>query len=793
MTKLNTAISDINCEPNSFNIRVSFAPIQALLGKSTFHFVTHKDCVEGRQNYRGQVPKESAPFILSEFKGETPSIKAQFDGNRHGGIVTFSKKGIPDFSKFYIQLNQTFGPYEESDSVSISKGLSIPPFEEVVTLIPCYNVAKFCREVIEETLPLSKNIIIVDDGSTDETPSILKELAQKHPEQIHLISFKGNKGKGHALLAGFKYASGHLDFEVLVAIDSDSQHRPPDIPRLAQAVLDGEDFVIGARCFSQMPFRSRFANNFITMLLQRIFSHAPHDTQSGFRAFSKGLLKKLIARVEGGQYEMEFDCLLYALLKGYRVRSLPISTIYVDKNASSHFAVLIDSIKIIKVLLHYGSQKNKKNKVLFIELNEFNYELLDTASRHLDLKNIQKILALNATQTHTDDLYGSDYLEPWVQWVSLHTGSPSSEHKIKHLGDVPHLDNEQIWEKLSKSNITSGIWGAMNASKAQAENCLFFLPDPWTASEGAYPSELEPLLDLLRYSTKNYLNTSNLKLVQKLGRFILFLTRVGLLNSFRKEIPNLVRHIKKFKGESFAYISLFDYLSTLLFLKMKQKHNPDFSLIFLNRLAHMQHHHWKSEGYKSSPRFKYTLEYIDRAFKAILDHLQPEDTLIVANALSQKNTNQDKPWILYRQKDQKMFLEEMGLSFSKVEPHMTHDAHLFFKDSEDCQKAQKVLKEATIEEHPFFHVESYKENPLKLFYKIIFTDKVSEEAQITIAGKQYRFFDLFQSIIQRTGKHVQTALMLSNRDCFPKKMHNHEIFNCISQVFNSSEVESLSQ
>ncbi len=427
-------------------------------------------------------------------------------------------------------------------------------------------------------------------------------------------------------------------------------------------------------------------------------------------------------------------------------------------------------------------KRTEKNRVLFIELNEFNYELLDTASRHLNLKHIQKILALNATQTHTDDLYESDYLEPWVQWVSLHTGSSSQEHKIKHLGDVPHLDNEQIWEKLSKEGVTSGIWGAMNASKAQAENCLFFLPDPWTASEGAYPSELEPLLDLLRYSTKNYLNASHLKLIQKIGRFLLFLTKAGALNSFRKEIPNLVKHIKKFKGESFAYISLFDYLSTLLFLKMKQKYNPHFSSIFLNSLAHMQHHHWKCEDYKSSPRFKYALEYLDRAFKAILDHLQPEDTLIIANALSQKNTNQDKPWILYRQKDQQLFLQEVGLTFSKVESHMTHDAHLFFKDAEACQKAEKVLKEATIEGSPLFDVESYKEDPLKLFYKILFTDKVSKEAQITVDGKNHYFFDLFQSIIERTGKHVQTGLMLSNQDCFPKEIKNHEIFDCISQL-----------
>src|SRR3990167_7265173 len=108
-------------------------------------------------------------------------------------------------------------------------------------------------------------------------------------------------------------------------------------------------------------------------------------------------------------------------------------------------------------------------KVLLLELNEFNAELLKRAADELNLRNIQKLCALHQTQLSTRDTYESDFLEPWVQWVYIHTGKSSQEHQIKHLGDVPHLETEQIWESLSKKGVSSGIWGAMNANRGQSE------------------------------------------------------------------------------------------------------------------------------------------------------------------------------------------------------------------------------------------------------------------------------------------------------------------------------------
>jgi hypothetical protein len=86
-----------------------------------------------------------------------------------------------------------------------------------------------------------------------------------------------------------------------------------------------------------------------------------------------------------------------------------------------------------------------------------------------------------------------------VQWVSVHTGVPSSQHGVKNLGDVPNLAEDQIWERWSRRGLSSIVWGVMNGDRRKAENCRIFIPDPWTFSESAYPRNFQGLIALPRY------------------------------------------------------------------------------------------------------------------------------------------------------------------------------------------------------------------------------------------------------------------------------------------------------
>ena len=410
-----------------------------------------------------------------------------------------------------------------------------------------------------------------------------------------------------------------------------------------------------------------------------------------------------------------------------------------------------------------------------IEINEFNTALFRAAVAKMPLPNIERMLAFPETVTTTDDRTESGYLEPWVQWVSVHTGAPASEHKIKNLGDVPNLEHKQIWETLGTRGVTSGIWGVMNGGMRDAKNCRFFLPDPWTFSEQGFPAELNGLLDLPRYLSKNYLVLSKQAISLKTARLLWFLVSSGAVLDFLAELPRLIASCLQFGPKHFVFICFFDCLSTRIFLRYKLRFTPAFSLIFLNSIAHLQHHYWTEGTEHLTSPLRFGLAAMDRIMGMLFDNAGEGDGLIILNALSQMNTNHEAPWILFRQKDPAAFLRTVKIPFERVEQMMTNDAHVFFESAELCRSAVKALAAASIDGRPAFHVEADEKNPLKLFYRVDFTDPVTDGTQILVNGRDLKFLDVFESIVIRTGRHVPTASLFARGVDVPPKMKNHEL------------------
>ncbi len=418
-----------------------------------------------------------------------------------------------------------------------------------------------------------------------------------------------------------------------------------------------------------------------------------------------------------------------------------------------------------------GGSKN----ILGIELNEFNVPLLTAATKQHSLPAIAKVLAFPQTQYRTDDRYHSGYLEPWVQWVTIHAGVPSSKHQIKHLGDVPALGFAQCWETLSKAGITSGVWGVMNGARRQSEHVKFFLPDPWTFSELGYPSELNNLLDLPRYLSKNYKNLSKKTILYKAIKILKFIATSNTCSKILFETTKLLFFLARFGNKHFVYISYFDLISTLLFIQYKQKYNPRCSFIFLNSLAHLQHHHWRQGTTTSTPEILHGLQMIDKIL-TLLFNTFGQDAIIVHNGLSQMNTNHEKPWVLYRQKDPENFLQALNLKAIRVEQHMTHDGHAFFATPEDCQHAFEQLTHLTLLGKPLFHIEKNPHDAHKLFYMLSFTDdlEISDQVQFEFNGKKIPFFQYFDKIVTRTGRHTPIGTIFSNIIEFPDNIYNHD-------------------
>lgn len=199
----------------------------------------------------------------------------------------------------------------------------------VVAIIPCHNTESHIAEVVTKCLPHVAQVIVVDDGSTDDTA----EVARKAGAQV--IRHGRNMGYGAAIKIGFREAQIKGN-DIIVTIDGDGQNNPSEIPLLLEPILGGEaDLVIGSRFRSNnhnMPRYRKFGIGVITWLWNVLSKVKVSDSQSGFRAYSKTLLKDLVLSENGMCISIEI--LEKTGRKGARIMEIPVSCHYTHSSIS---------------------------------------------------------------------------------------------------------------------------------------------------------------------------------------------------------------------------------------------------------------------------------------------------------------------------------------------------------------------------------------------------------------------------------------------------------------------------
>ena len=226
---------------------------------------------------------------------------------------------------------------------------------KVAVVIPCYNTGQACVEVITRARAAADAVLVVDDGSTDDTSEHIRAAGSPS------LRLPVNAGKGVALKAGIeevlKGRQGQLGdaFDFILTVDGDGQHNPADIPRfVALAVREHADFVIGVRNVRVMPPKSKIGNYFSRLVFFLGTGRYVPDTQSGFRLFSRSLAEALLTAVSWRRYETEAEILTKAVSLGYTVATVEIPTIYFDQNRRTHFDPLWDSMRVVAVLSRYA-------------------------------------------------------------------------------------------------------------------------------------------------------------------------------------------------------------------------------------------------------------------------------------------------------------------------------------------------------------------------------------------------------------------------------------------------------
>lgn len=224
----------------------------------------------------------------------------------------------------------------------------------MIILIPAYEPGARLVALVRDLRTTSPGLetVVVDDGSG---PAYAPVFAEAAALGAIVLAHRTNRGKGYALKRGFAFIAEHFPGQAVVCADSDGQHLVGDILRVAAGVeREGDAIVLGARQFTgRVPARSRLGNEATRLALAVATGLRLRDTQTGLRGYPAAVLPWL-GTVPGDRFEYEMTALLRAHRDRRRIVEVPIQTVYLEHNASSHFRPLADSVRVYAPLLRFA-------------------------------------------------------------------------------------------------------------------------------------------------------------------------------------------------------------------------------------------------------------------------------------------------------------------------------------------------------------------------------------------------------------------------------------------------------
>ncbi|MDR2385002.1 MAG: glycosyltransferase family 2 protein [Tannerella sp.] len=242
--------------------------------------------------------------------------------------------------------------FRESVSVDAEGCAPVVDLEERISglklcvIVPVFNNAGTLAAVINDVLRHTSHLIVVDDGSTDDTGRILKTC---YSSSLYTITCKTNKGKGYALKCGFDRAE-KLGYRYAISMDADGQHRASDIVAFVDIIEKTPDVFIAGRRITEgeMPAGNSFANRLSNFWVNVLTWNRLYDTQNGFRLYP--LCKMEGMRSVFNRYEAEVELLVRCAWKGIKILPAATHVYYPPKEERvTHYRPVTDFLRITGV------------------------------------------------------------------------------------------------------------------------------------------------------------------------------------------------------------------------------------------------------------------------------------------------------------------------------------------------------------------------------------------------------------------------------------------------------------
>ena len=395
-----------------------------------------------------------------------------------------------------------------------------------------------------------------------------------------------------------------------------------------------------------------------------------------------------------------------------------------------------------------------------IEFNELTPRLMEKWMAGGKLPNFRRFYR-EAQVWQSDAEESGEALNPWVQWVTVHTGLPLSKHGVFMLNETRRLEYPQVWDLLSQAGHRVLVCGSMSAGYRPGLNG-FVLPDPWSADVAPYPrGEFDAYYEFIKRNVQEYASARVPVTPADVARFGVFMARRGLsLDTIRSGVTQLWNERRSGRSK-WKRAAILDRLQWDVFRWYWTRHRPAFSTFFLNSTAHFQHMYWRTmepERFEIQPTEKeladtqnailFGYQSMDGLLGRFMEMAGDDVTLLFATGLSQQ------PYLKAEAKGGKRFyrlrsgedLARLGVTGNySYEPVMADEFFVRFEREEDATAAVELLPTYRVMGEAPIRVHHQKGS--EVFLQCRVRKILPDDAMLEAPGRPpQRYYDIFHLV-----------------------------------------------